>query len=253
MKKKVLTRKLIIASIAWLLLIGVGVGAYFWLSDELEFYERETINNTSSLQANITQQESTAKNIKQSENANKLYEEYAFSTENDKNQYRENALVRTLSDITKELGTVRVSFIAKSFDKYPTIPGIDGVEVTYNPIIMKFEALSDIAAFQVLALLKERLSGKIYIKEFSIEKIKDIDSSILLEISNGKMPYLVKGNMQFDWIQIRVEPPATPTVVPQETQAPLENQAPQEPVATEQGINPVAPVAPAVNAGGQDV
>lgn len=253
MKKKLLTKKLIIAAISWLLVISAGAAAYVWLTDQIEFYESETVNKNSSYEANLTKQESIAKNIKQSEDAEKLYDTYAVSTTNDKDEYRKNSLVRALSDITNELQTIKVAFKKGEADKYPPIPSIDGVEVTYSTVSVDFDALTDIAAFEILGLLQQKLAGKVYVKEFSIEKIKDIDSSILLEISNGKVPYLVKGKIKFDWIQVLVEPLPTISEQPADVQnpeqvAPIDSNMPVAP--NQQGVPPFAPE---INAGGQGV
>ena len=171
MKKKLLTKKLIIAAIIWLLLICGAFAAYFWLAGEIEYYETETIKNNTQYSANLIKQEDIAKNITQAEKAIWSYDNYVASAANDKNEYRKNALVRTLGDISRDLQTVKISFIMKSFENYSAIQAIDGIEVTFSPVTMKYQALTDVAALGILEEMRKRLSGKIYFKKFTANKV----------------------------------------------------------------------------------
>lgn len=206
MKKNKLTKKLIIATIIWLILLGAAGSAYFWLNSDIQYYESEAKKKSSQFQSNLVQLGEIAKNIKQSEEASKLYNEYANSANNNKEEFRRNTLVRKLGEITNELGTVKMSFKMEEFKPYPTIEGNDDIQIEGSLVTIKFSALTDVDAIKILKKIPEKLNGTVYYKSFDMKKINEIDSNILLSISNGNEVFLVNGNLVFDWISVRVTP-----------------------------------------------
>jgi hypothetical protein len=259
-KKKNLTRKLIITSILWLVLICVAVGAYIWLDDDIVYLTDATTQEKGQLIVKKQELESIAKNIKNSQLAIIRFVDFAKSDDNKKDFFRKNAVTRSLGDITRELRAVQIKLSPPSlFQEYPNLPSTEKVRVLYSQVKIEYEALTDITAFKILKLISEKLNGTVYYKKFTIEKISDIDSEVLLKISEGNFPSLVRGTIEFDWISIRlkdgvkVEIPELPTQdEPELKSAPT---APSVNVPPAAQTAPAAPQATPQNlpAGGQDV
>ena len=225
MKKKNLIKKLIITSIVWLIINCVAAGVYFWLDSDIEYMQQETQQKIIAKTLSRNEIETITKNIKNSEIAAASFIEFTKSDDNNKNSFRRNELIRKLGEITSELRAVKVSFTMTPFVQYTNIPSSDKVDIVYSQVAIKYEALTDITAFKILKLLSEKLNGNIYFKKFDITKKGEIDSDVLLKISNGEIPSLVDGNIEFDWISIRLKElkeiapsattPTTPTTSPQ--------------------------------------
>ena len=218
-KKKNLTRKLIIASIIWLLLICATGGAYFWLDSDIAFLTQETQQKKSTYESNKTELESIAKNIKSSETAHARFIDFSNSDDSNKDLFRQKALIKKLSEISNELRAVKLSYNRQftPFAQYKPLPGTDKVDVIYSPVTIQFSALTDVTAFKILKLLSEKLNGTVYFKKFTIEKKGEIDKDVLLKLSDGDIPMLVDGEIQFDWISIRLKdlpPETTPAAAP---------------------------------------
>ena len=79
MKKKNLTRKLVMASIIWLVLISITGGVYFWLVSDIEYLTTESTQKKAAYEINKTELESIAKNIKSSETGHARFIDFSKS------------------------------------------------------------------------------------------------------------------------------------------------------------------------------
>ncbi len=208
MKKKSLTRKLILAAIVWLIIICASGGVYFYLDAEITSLEDTSRKDNSVLKQNDVELEDVAKNIQNSETAFKMFVDFSGSEDNNRNLFRKNILNRKLGEIVKEMqGAVKLTFKMEPFSAYTTIPSTKNVEIVSSKVIIGFGALTDIDAFKVIELIQEKLNGTVYFKKLEITKVQEIDSAVLLDTSNGNHPSLVNGSAEFEWISIRLKEP----------------------------------------------
>lgn len=205
MKKKNLTKRLIIASVVWILLLLAATGAYLWLDSDIETLRDQTSKAKSKLIDSDIEYEKTAKNIQNEEIAHKLFLDFEQSEDSDKSLFRRNILIRKLGEITNELGSIKVSFKMSPFSAYSPIPKTKNVEVMASHVTMEYAALNDVEVFKLMSKIREKISGTVYFKKLEMEKVGEIDSKVLLDISNTDIPHLVRGVIEFDWIAIKLK------------------------------------------------
>jgi hypothetical protein len=188
-----------------------------------------------------------------------LFADFANSDDNKKDSFRKNAIIKNLGEITNELRAIELRLDMKPFEPYPNVKTSDKVEVVYSKVKIDYKALTDITAFKILKLISEKLKGTVYYKGFTLKKNGEIDSDVLLRISEGNFPNLVQGEIEFDWISIRMKDGVKLEIpkLPAKQQNNLPQAAPAAPQAAPAApqVAPAAPQAAPQNpiTGGQDV
>lgn len=68
---------------------------------------------------------------------------------------------------------------------------------------IQFTAVDDLHVQRLLSLIENNFPGNVYYTLFKIEKTRNITDAILLEISKGKLPDLVTGEIHLKWKGIK--------------------------------------------------
>lgn len=80
----------------------------------------------------------------------------------------------------------------------------DTVRVLATQINLKFEGISDASIFSFIQEMTSALTGYVRISDLKIQRTAAITDEKLLAISQGQMPTLVSGEMNLDWLGLRL-------------------------------------------------
>ena len=71
--------------------------------------------------------------------------------------------------------------------------------VISSPVEVNIEALDDVDVFHFIQMVREKFPGDISFKQIEIERVMDINSTVIRRIGNGEPEVLVKAVINFDW------------------------------------------------------
>ena len=208
-KFRLLRKKVIAESVVLAVICGVLLAVYVFASMQEEQFAAESQILQGDLAALNLQRQNLESQLRRAKKSISIYNEVKkqlddnqFALNRDKAQMIINQLKDKymLSSINMKVSPV--SDVAT--DKYKSTT----IKLIQSKVTLNFSGISDEYLLSFVNDLMRKLNGYIRVTNLSLSRTGDINKESLTQISQGKLPALVTGELGFNWVGVQpIKPP----------------------------------------------